>query len=65
MVFEDFPGYNDPGAYYMTSVLAYYNKNCTTKCDKCTTFYDCTSCSDGYRWLEGKCYEVECGNSLE
>lgn len=34
-------------------------------CKTCTTFYDCTSCSDGYRYLEGKCYKVDCGLALE
>jgi hypothetical protein len=66
LVFEDFEaGFSDPGAYYLTSIIGYYNKNCTSDCKTCTTFYDCTSCADTHRWLEGKCYKVDCGNSLE
>ncbi|CAK85470.1 unnamed protein product (macronuclear) [Paramecium tetraurelia] len=65
LVFQDFVNENSEGAYYITKILVYYNKNCTAKCEKCTTFYDCTSCQDPYRWLEGKCYKGECGTSLE
>ncbi|CAD8043299.1 unnamed protein product [Paramecium primaurelia] len=65
LVFQDFVTENPEGAYYITKILVYYNKNCTAKCDKCTSFFDCTSCSDPYRWLEGTCYKVDCGNSLE
>ncbi|CAD8138823.1 unnamed protein product [Paramecium octaurelia] len=65
LVFQDFVNENTEGAYYITKILVYYNKNCTAKCEKCTTFYDCTSCQDPYRWLEGKCYKSDCGDSLE
>ncbi|CAD8053675.1 unnamed protein product [Paramecium sonneborni] len=65
LIFQDFINENIGGAYYITKILVYYNKNCTARCSECTTFYDCTNCTEPYRWLEGVCYNVDCGNSLE
>ncbi|CAD8044479.1 unnamed protein product [Paramecium primaurelia] len=67
LIFQDFINDNkdEEGAYYITKIVVYYNNNCTAKCDKCTSFYDCTNCSNPYRWLDGKCYKEDCGYSLE
>lgn len=70
LIFEDHKAFEDTlyenaaGAYYITDVVVSYNGKCTAGCAECSTFFECSKCSEGYNYLGGRCYQVDCANSL-